>query len=110
MIEKCQCGTIYDKEMYFLIYSYIAPGNFSLLAQRKVAEKESALVRSPLEIFTLKIKFISCNVQKLACAQTFELKTHLINFIFNSLRYRENTLNVDDNSGIVSRFKYHNSN
>ena len=42
------------------------PGNFSLLAQRKVAEKESALVRSLLEIFTLKIKCISCNVQKLA--------------------------------------------
>ena len=79
-----------EKSINFLIYLHIAPGNFSLLAQRKVAEKESALVRSPLEIFTLKIKFISCNVQKLANAQTFELKAHLINFIFNSLRYREN--------------------
>ena len=28
------------KRINFLIYSYIAPGNFSLLAQRKVAEKE----------------------------------------------------------------------
>jgi len=40
-------GTIYVKEKYFFIYSYIVPGNFSLMAQRKVAEKESALVRSP---------------------------------------------------------------
>jgi len=28
------------KRFNFLIYTYIAPGNFSLLAQRKVAEKE----------------------------------------------------------------------
>ena len=28
------------KRFNFLIYFYIAPGNFSLLAQRKVAEKE----------------------------------------------------------------------
>ena len=30
------------------------PGNFSLLAQRKVAEKESALVRAPLKDFHFK--------------------------------------------------------
>ncbi|HJF84647.1 MAG TPA: hypothetical protein K8V65_03155 [Megamonas hypermegale] len=38
----------------FLIYSYIVPGNFSLLAQRKVAEKESALVRALLRDFYFK--------------------------------------------------------
>ena len=32
------------------------PGNFSLLAQRKVAEKESALVRAPLRDFHFKNK------------------------------------------------------
>ena len=46
-LKKVPFGTIYIKDNYFLIYSHIAPGNFSLLAQRKVAEKESALVRSP---------------------------------------------------------------
>ncbi|WP_304155244.1 hypothetical protein [Megamonas hypermegale] len=46
----------------FINLSYIVPGNFSLLAQRKVAEKESALVRSPLEIFTLKRKIFRYNV------------------------------------------------
>ncbi|MDM8143754.1 hypothetical protein [Megamonas hypermegale] len=83
-IKKLPFGIIYVKDKHLIIYFYIMPGNFSLLAQRKVAEKESALVRSPLEIFTLKIKCISCNVQKLANAQTFELKTQLIHFIFNS--------------------------
>ena len=42
-LKKVPFGTIYIKDSYLLIYSYIAPGNFSLLAQRKVAEKESAL-------------------------------------------------------------------
>ena len=44
------------KRINFLIYSYIAPGNFSLLAQRKVAEKESALVRALLRDFHFKNK------------------------------------------------------
>ena len=42
------------KEINFLICSYIAPGNFSLLAQRKVAEKENALVRALLRDFYFK--------------------------------------------------------
>ena len=45
------------KRINFLIYSYIAPGNFSLLAQRKVAEKESALVRALLRDFYFKKMF-----------------------------------------------------
>ncbi|WP_304051572.1 hypothetical protein, partial [Megamonas hypermegale] len=42
------------KRVNFLIYLHIAPGNFSLLAQRKVAEKESALVRALLRDFYFK--------------------------------------------------------
>ncbi|WP_279223137.1 hypothetical protein [Megamonas hypermegale] len=42
------------EKINFLIYSYIVPGNFSLLAQRKVAEKESALVRALLRDFYFK--------------------------------------------------------
>ena len=88
-LKTCRSAQYKIKRINFLIYLHIAPGNFSLRA-KKSCRKRNLLVRSPLEIFTLKIKFIICNVQKLANAQTFELKAHLINFIFNSLRYREN--------------------
>ena len=46
-LKKLPFGIIYVKDKYLIIYFYIMPGNFSLLAQRKVAEKENALVRSP---------------------------------------------------------------
>ncbi|WP_303997963.1 hypothetical protein [Megamonas hypermegale] len=46
-LKKLPFGIIYVKDKHLIIYFYIMPGNFSLLAQRKVAEKESALVRSP---------------------------------------------------------------
>ena len=42
------------KIINFLNYLHIALGNFSLLAQRKVAEKESALVRTLLRDFYFK--------------------------------------------------------
>jgi len=73
-----------DNTYFFYLVQCNCTRYFFFVAQRKSTQKEDALVRSPLEIFTLKIKFISCNVQKLAYAQTFELKAHLINFIFNS--------------------------
>ena len=54
MTKKVLYGAIYVKDSYLLIYLHIAPGNFSLLAQRKVAEKESALVRALLRDFYFK--------------------------------------------------------
>ena len=44
-LKKVPFGTIYIKDNYFLIYSHIAPGNFSLLAQRKVAENSPYGIR-----------------------------------------------------------------
>ncbi|WP_303997761.1 hypothetical protein [Megamonas hypermegale] len=52
--RKCRSTQYKIKRINFLIYSYIAPGNFSLLAQRKVAEKESALVHGLLRDFYFK--------------------------------------------------------
>ena len=46
--KKCRFGTIYVKDNYFLIYSYIAPGNFSLRA------KKSCRKRNPLGSYTAK--------------------------------------------------------
>ncbi|WP_304051749.1 hypothetical protein [Megamonas hypermegale] len=53
-LKKLPFGIIYVKDKHLVIYFYIMPGNFSLLAQRKVAEKESALVRAPLKDFHFK--------------------------------------------------------
>ena len=53
-IKKLPFGIIYVKDKHLIIYLYIMPGNFSLLAQRKVAEKESALVRGLLRDFYFK--------------------------------------------------------
>ena len=53
-LKKLPFGIIYVKDKHLIIYFYIMPGNFSLLAQRKVAEKESALVRALLRDFYFK--------------------------------------------------------
>ncbi|WP_303997012.1 hypothetical protein [Megamonas hypermegale] len=54
VIHRAGSAQYMVKRFNFLIYFHIAPGNFSLLAQRKVAEKESALVRALLRDFYFK--------------------------------------------------------
>ena len=68
----------------FINLSYIVPGNFSLLAQRKVAEKESALVRALLRDFYFKKTIFYFQRSKTRFAQTFELKTEIKNCFLNS--------------------------
>ena len=43
--RKCCSAQYKIKRINFLIYFYIAPGNFSLLAQRKVAENSPYGIR-----------------------------------------------------------------
>ena len=53
-LKKLPFGIIYVKKKHLIVYFYIMPGNFSLLAQRKVAEKENALIRALLRDFYFK--------------------------------------------------------
>ena len=44
-LKKLPFGIIYVKKKHLIVYFYIMPGNFSLLAQRKVAENSPYGIR-----------------------------------------------------------------